>query len=463
MTGRSGGKAPDPAELTFDRGTILVRGAGAGLGRLRGAGLLWDPRVCAFRCPAHRHGALRQALQSAGIAFRDRLAEDPPRAIRMRRPELRSYQQAALGAWSVAGQRGLVVLPTGAGKTHVALAAMAALGTATLVLVPTRVLLRQWMARAAELLDGTLGLVGDGESRLAPVTVTTFESAYRQMDSFGQRFGLLVVDEAHHFGSGVRTEALEMCPAAARLGLTATPPEEDHELQRLQELLGPVVFQQRVAQLTGRHLAPLEHMHLPVDLTPGEQQLYARERGLFSAAYGLFRRCGGGPRWRDFVRASMVSAEGRRALQGYHRSRRLVSCAERKLALCGQLLQRHPGERVLLFTADNAAAYALSRRLLVPAITCDIGRQERDAVLADLRAGRLRAVVSARVLNEGVDVPEAGVGVIAGGSATGREQVQRVGRLLRPLPGKRAQVYELVVRDTFEESHASRRQRYLVA
>ena len=57
------------------------------------------------------------------------------------------------------------------------------------------------------------------------VTVATFESAYRHMDRLGNRFDLLVVDEAHHFGCGLRDEALEMSIADARLGLTATPPQ----------------------------------------------------------------------------------------------------------------------------------------------------------------------------------------------------------------------------------------------
>jgi superfamily II DNA or RNA helicase len=99
----------------------------------------------------------------------------------------------------------------------------------------------------------------------------------------------------------------------------------------------------------------------------------------------------------------------------------------------------------------------------VPALTCDIGRREREEVLERLRQGRLRAVISSRVLNEGVDLPEARVGIIVGGTQGGREQVQRVGRLLRPREGKSALVIEIVVLDTFETHLSRRRGQYLAS
>ena len=116
---------------------------------------------------------------------------------------------------------------------------------------------------------------------------------------------------------------------------------------------------------------------------------------------------------------------------------------------------------MLVFTADNASAYAIAREHLIMPLTCDIGRPERDSVLDAFRRGRLRALVSSRVLNEGLDVPDADVGVVVGGALGEREHVQRVGRLLRPSPGKRALVYELVTRHTMEVSQAWRRRQGL--
>src|SRR4029077_3192307 len=111
----------------------------------------------------------------------------------------------------------------------------------------------------------------------------------------------------------------------------------------------------------------------------------------------------------------------------------------------------------LIFVADNQTAYAVAREHLVMPLTCDIGRGERLAALERFRAGTLRALVSAQVLNEGIDVPDAEVGIVVAGRMGEREHIQRVGRLLRPGEGKRAIVYELVVPFSSEARDAERR------
>ena len=121
------------------------------------------------------------------------------------------------------------------------------------------------------------------------------------------------------------------------------------------------------------------------------------------------------------------------------------------------LLLRHATSRILLFTADAVTAYQIAREHLVPVITADIGRAERAEILERFSRGLVRALVSARVLNEGVDVPEADVAVIVGGAQGDREYVQRVGRVLRPGPQKEAIVYELVTLGTHEVAEAERR------
>jgi superfamily II DNA or RNA helicase len=105
---------------------------------------------------------------------------------------------------------------------------------------------------------------------------------------------------------------------------------------------------------------------------------------------------------------------------------------------------------------DNATAYAIARDHLISPLTCDIGKAEREEVLGYFSRGELGALVSARVLNEGVDVPDADVAILLGGSQGSREYVQRVGRVLRPSEGKRALVYELVIRGTHEVRQSER-------
>jgi superfamily II DNA or RNA helicase len=300
--------------------------------------------------------------------------------------------------------------------------------------------------------------MGDGERELAPITVATFESAYRNMERLGGRFDLLVVDEVHHFGTGLRDEALEMSIADARLGLTATPPRDKATAAgRLVELIGPLVYELAIADLTGGFLASFDAIALHLDLTEAERSTYETLMATFRGVHKQFHGLAPMATWQDFVRFAARTSEGRRALSAWRQARKLLALTEAKREALRALLERHRDARTLVFTADNEAAYAIAREHLIMPITCDVGRKERDAVLDRFRSGALRALVSARVLNEGLDVPDADLAIIVGGSLGEREHVQRVGRLLRPARGKRALVYELVARRTSEVGQARRR------
>lgn len=445
------------ARIAFDRGTLVIEVDGA---LINVPGVLWDRRVGVYRAPAMLLGRVRDALSRAGFALSEAVASTGERPASWTAADLRPYQEAAIDAWELGGRRGIVVLPTGSGKTHVALAVMARTGLRTLCLVPTRALLEQWTTQIARAYPGVVGCYGDGRHDLAAVTVATFESAYRHMDQLGDRFELLIVDEAHHFGSGARDEALEMCIAPARLGLTATPPRGD-ALRRLDELLGPRVFELSVGDLAGTFLASFDRITLPVELDPAERTLYERLRARFHEVHREFLRLRPDGRWSDFVALASRSEGGRAALAAWRDSRQLLTYPRAKRRAVAALLARHRGSRVLVFTADNETAYDIAREQLVMPLTCDIDRRERSAALAGFQDGTFRALVSARVLNEGIDVPDADVAIVVGGAQGEREHVQRVGRLLRPRPGKRALVYELVCAGTTETRQATRRQRAL--
>jgi superfamily II DNA or RNA helicase len=447
--------------LLFDHGTLICEAMDdlARQGLL--PGVLWDPRVGRFRAPAFQYGAIASVLQERGTPWVDDASPLPrPGGNLWGALELRPYQQAALLAWARERERGMVVLPTGSGKTRLACAAMAATDVPALCLVPTRALLQQWRGLLAQHYRGAIGCLGDGERQVEDVTIATYEAAYRQMQRIGGRFGLLVVDEVHHFGTGIRDEALEMCAAPRRLGLTATAPAGE-ALARVTELIGPVVCELGVRDLAGRWLADFDSVILRLRLSPDERTRYDREMDTFRQVFRQFRRLMRGGTWDDFVRLASHTAEGRTALAAFRSARRLISLTLAKQAALAELLARHRDSRILVFTSDNAAAYAIAREHLVMPITCDIGRREREQALGAFRTGKLRVLVSARVLNEGIDVPDADLAIIVGGVQGEREHVQRVGRLLRPRPGKRALVYELVTMATYEAQQSRQRRRGL--
>src|SRR2546428_9597082 len=290
--------------MRFDRGTVLFEDPPQGVDLAGLPGVLWDPRVRAFRAPAFRHRELLEDLRNRQIPVTDAVRNPETVAGAWSPFELRPYQEAALLAWELAGRRGLIALPTGSGKTQVALAAMARTGLSTLCLVPTRVLLDQWQRRLAQAYAGCVGCFGDGERQLASITVATFESAYRQMDVLGNRFELLVVDEAHHFGIGFRDEALEMCAAPCRLGLSATPPRRETSASRRGELVGPIVYHLAIGDLAGRFLSRFELITITLDLGREEREAYKQDTAVCRAALDQFRRLAPPEAdWQDFIRA----------------------------------------------------------------------------------------------------------------------------------------------------------------
>lgn len=445
------------ATLAFVSGTIEVRGLGEDVSL---PGCRWDPRTVCHRAPAVAYADIVRALVRDKIPHDDRARTYTTLAdgALVRRPP-RSYQSEALAAWSVARGRGVVVLPTGAGKTLVAVMAIDAKRRSTLVVAPTLDLVRQWYDILRSTFGIPVGVIGGGEHQVDALTVTTYDSAFLHMEHLGGRFGLIVFDECHHLPGASYGLAARFALAPFRLGLTATPERTDGREADLVELVGPVVYRKDIVDLAGDYLADYETERVDIELSATERAEYTAERELyrtFVTSHGISMARPSG--WSEFIMLSARSAEGRRAMQAYRRQRELAFCASAKLDYIEHLLHLHRHDRTLLFTQDNATCYAVSRRFLVPAITHQTKVRERSEILARLGDGSYGAVVTSKVLNEGVDIPDANVAVVISGSGSVREHVQRLGRILRKRDGKRAVLYELVTADT-NESYTSDRRR----
>ena len=429
----------------------------SGLDLLQSHGAKHDDELVAWRLPAEKLSELRGRLSAGHVRFSDEIA---PVALapNWSLPELRWYQRDAVSAWRDAGDRGVIVLPTGAGKTLVALAAIAELGVATLILVPTRILLDQWVRVLEAAWPHAIGRLGDGDYRVAPITVATYASAVTWAPRVGDRFGLVIVDEAHHVGAWCPSEILEMLVAPSRLGLTATPSPS----AALPRHIGPLVYELTIEDLRGEALADYDVETVEIQLERDERARYSLLRGEFAAFYAQTARTVPGMQWREFLRIARRSERGRDSLAAWRASRALLAYPAGKRRAVREIVARHPTERTLIFTADNQTAYAIARELLVMPITCDIGRAERTKMIDRFRSGETTVLVSAQVLDEGFDLPEAEVAIVVGGTGSTRRHVQRIGRLLRPRPGKRARIYELVVQRSAEVSQVTRRRRGLV-
>jgi superfamily II DNA or RNA helicase len=430
--------------IRFDRGTLLFGDVAPGfdLGAIRG--VRYDERVHAWRARACDKPSIVHALKARDIEIADDAWRPLPALERVPDVQLRDYQEGALAAWERAHRRGVVVLPTGSGKTRIAIAAIARTGQRALVLVPTRVLLEQWVAQLASAGFTSVGRYGDGHHELGAVTVATLDAAWRWMHKLGDAFDLLVVDEVHRVGGEVRGEALEMSIAAARLGLTATMPDAE-ATARIERIVGPVVHVSTIEDLAGTFLAPFEIVVMGIELLRAERATYDRHMSSFRSWVDEQLYVEPELSIEDLAKRSRRSPEGRAAFDALRRAQASLYFPAHKRVILGQLLEKHRARKVLVFTPDNKTAFAIAREHLVPPITCDMPRAERAHVLDLFRQGAIRCVVSSQVLNEGVDVPDADVAIVVGGRKGEREHVQRIGRVLRPSAGKSATVFELVV------------------
>jgi superfamily II DNA or RNA helicase len=336
---------------------------------------------------------------------------------------------------------------------------------AALAVVPTIDLLVQWrraLAQALSIGEDEIGVVGGGERTLRPLTVITYESAALHPRLLN-RFGLLLFDECHHLPAPSYRLIADGAFTPLRLGLSATPERADEEHRALDELIGPVVYRREPEQLAGdRYLARYDVERVEIALTPEERARYAAARATYLAY--LRRRHLSIRSPRDFQRkvlwASARDPEARAAMLAWREARGLALSAPAKLAALEALFARHRDERVLVFSEYNALVDEVSRRLCLPSITHKTPAEERRLILERFRDGRYTKLISGRVLNEGVDIPDCRVAVVVSGNATRREYVQRLGRILRP-KAARAVLYELVTRETTEEAVADRRGRPL--
>ena len=281
------------------------------------------------------------------------------------------------------------------------------------------------------------------------------------LDRLGDRFGLIVFDECHHLPGPTYGLAATCAIAPFRLGLTATPERADNAHVQLDHLIGPIVYRREITELRGHYLADYKVESLFVNLTDEERFRYESCREVyrnFLRDNGIDMRRPGG--WAQFLFAAHRSSEGKQAYLAYREQRALALAAPAKLSLLGRLLERHNGDRVLIFTHDNATVYRIARQFLVPVITHQTKTKERREVLLRFNAGSFPIVATSRVLNEGVNVPEANVAVILSGSGSVREHVQRLGRILRKAGDKEAVLYEVVTRGTVEEFTSNRRRQH---
>ena len=406
-------------------------------------------------------------------------------------------------------------MPTGTGKTVVAIELMIRSAMSTLVVVPVRDLMYQWHQKILDATGVDAGIIGDGVYRVSPISVTTYDSAAIHMARIGGRFGMIIFDEAHHLSGQWRAAAARMSAATVRLGLTATPPPDHHDADAdvgpdpktaagvnaavvsdvdvaavpgvhaaavpgvhaaaapgvhaaavLRDAVGPVVHRQEIAEARGRTLAQYRIRRITVAMTQSESEAHRRYGKMIQDFVG--ERRGEDPRfrWEDTHRmvadpdvAPELSAAASDALDAFRAKRRIEEHAAGKFRVLEDLFRLHADQPVIVFTGTNVMAREISLRFMVPCLLSHCAKRERRQYIAGFAEGRYRVLVANRVLDEGVDLPAVNTAIVVGGMASGRQAIQRLGRVLRrDGRGTAATLYE-VVTDASGEVQRSRNRR----
>jgi len=348
---------------------------------------------------------------------------------------LRPYQvEAAESFWH--GGSGVVVLPCGAGKTLVGIAAMAHAQATTLILVTNTVAARQWkdeLLRRTSLTDEEIGEYSGARKQVRPVTIATYQvmttrrgGVYSHLELFDARdWGLIIYDEVHLLPAPIFRMTADL-QARRRIGLTATLIREDGREGDVFSLIGPKRYDAPWKDIEAQGwIAPADCVEVRVTLSDGERLAYAT-----------------------------ADAEDRY---------RLASTTDTKTEVVQRLVKHHQGQQTLVIGQYLDQLDDLGERLGAPVIKGETGVKERERLFNEFRAGDVTLLVVSKVANFSVDLPEATVAIqVSGTFGSRQEEAQRLGRVLRPkADGRSARFYAVVSRDTLDADFAQHRQRFL--
>ncbi|WP_323192766.1 DEAD/DEAH box helicase [Halostella sp. PRR32] len=377
-----------------------------------------------------RVAAVKRVLYEAGYPVQDErdLDEGDELDIDLN-VDLRGYQREWVREFTDV-KSGVLVGPPGSGKTVAAMGILEAVGGETLILVPSRELATQWcdelLARTTLTAD-QIGEYHGGKKQIRPVTIATYQTAgmdrHRQL--FDEReWGLIAYDEVHHVPATVYRRSADL-QTRHRLGLSATPIREDDREKDIFTLIGPPIGTDWDSLFDAGFVQEpeVEIRYVPWD-TDERQQDHANTSG--------------------------------------HDRRQIAATNPAKLREVRHLLATHRDAKALIFVEYLDHGDALAEALNVPFLSGETRHARREKLLSEFRHGKRDTLVISRVGDEGIDLPDADLVLVASGLGGSRRQgAQRAGRAMRPAGN--ALVYVLATRGTTEEDYAKRQVQHLSA
>ena len=351
----------------------------------------------------------------------------------------RGWQLQAMEEWERAGHRGIISVVTGGGKTVFALSCIDKIRPkATLIVVPTAALLDQWWAEAASYFDLELDeinvITGNKRFQVGTINIAVLNTAAKLPERMAEQDCFLIVDECHKAASEQFRSVLDVNTFAS-LGLSATPerPYDEGLTDVLIPALGPVIFNyDYAAALRDEVIVPFALNNIVFELEEDRQKEYEKLSRSIARSISRF-----GP-------------EAEETIALFLRRARVLNLSLNRVKLAIRLIAANPGKRTLVFHEDIEACDLINAVLSQNGVKSGIYHSKiplraRALMLNHFRQGVIDVLVTCRALDEGFNVPEAELGIIAASTATRRQRIQRLGRIVRPAKGKQgATIYTLV-------------------
>ena len=382
--------------------------------------------------------------------------------------ELRDYQRQAV-AFALAHRHAIIELPTGRGKTLTALAIVNEIirerPRRTLVLVPTTVLLDQWINDGFKVAGVEASGVGNGMKQWGEYTVSTYQSAIRNLEKIPS-YDIVIFDEVHHLFAPEYSRILDVIlrsPNADQkylIGLTATV-REFGEGKVLQDRYFPNVFSKTIEDFqSGSTRIPVQIDRIPVYFDEQEREEYDRNQRIITKAN---RSIGPMPEW---VKAAGSQDEATRnlarsAIVANARQKRLLTETPEKIDRIIQIIQDNPGQ-FIIFSDTIEGIQSIEKALRDHGISegsiySGISTTERRRIIGGLRDGTIRVLVGGNAISEGLDLPDISNVILSSMLVKStRVPVQRLGRVLRPALGKHVKIFLVYVANTTEQDNALR-------
>jgi superfamily II DNA or RNA helicase len=442
--------------LEYQKGTIVVKG----LDSLPFSTL--DSRTNYLYSNGINYKKITEYLNGKNIKYDDRVLDLLPISdLPKIKVKLRGYQLEAIENWCLE-KMGSIVLPTGAGKTIIGLKIIEIVNSPTLIIVPTLDLIKQWTKILSRNFDIEIGNIGGGTENIQPITVSTYDSAYIKAAWIGNKFLLIVFDEVHHLPAPSYRLIAETFVAPYRLGLTATIEREDHLEQDFPYLIGKSTF-----QITAKELAENKYLAnyiIERKKTFMSSEEYLKYKESMTIYYTCLKKIGlkmnSNNAFKRLIMMSTNNTMARRALVARNNAIDIALNSRSKINEIRKILGENKDIKTIIFTQHNKLVYEISNDFLIPFITHKSSKEEREDVLTGFKDGRYKAIVTSKVLDEGIDVPDAQLGILVSGTGSSREFIQRLGRLLRPKnDNNEARLIEIISSGTSETVTSERRHR----